>query len=125
MAIKNNKVEEKKTRKLIDELQSGNERKVIGALKRVPHEGSPEVILPMLYLFAKKPSQGIRILLEKTLYNLKDPAALEPLVGALKDKKLKGIQADILTFIWQSGLDASPYINLLVDAAIEGEYMCA
>lgn len=115
----------RRTKKLINDLESGDERKVMGALKRIPHEGSPEVINPMLALLIKKPSQEVRILLEKTLYNLKDPAVMEPLATALRDEKFRSIQADILAFIWQSGLDASPYIQLLVEVAIHGEYMTA
>lgn len=115
----------RKITKLISDLESGEERKVIGALKRIPHEGSPEVITPMLQLLVKNPSPEVRILLEKTLYNLKDPATLEPLAAALNVEKFRPVQADILAFIWQSGLDASPYISLLVDVAIQGEYMTA
>lgn len=115
----------RKITKLISDLESGEERKVIGALKRIPHEGSAEVITPMLQLLVKNPSPEVRILLEKTLYNLKDPATLEPLAAALNVEKFRPVQADILAFIWQSGLDASPYISLLVDVAIQGEYMTA
>lgn len=114
----------KRIQKLIDELGSRDERKVIGALKRVPHEGSAEVIIPMLQLLAKEPSSEIQLLLEKSLFNLKDPIALEPLISSLTDDSLKGIRNHVLTCIWQSGLDASAELDLLVDIALKEDFMC-
>ncbi|MEZ4721742.1 MAG: hypothetical protein R2813_07710 [Flavobacteriales bacterium] len=115
----------KRVQKLIEELGSRDERKVIGALKRVPHEGSAEIIIPMLHLLAKDPSSEIQLLLQNSLYNLKDPNALEPLIAALRDKQLKGIRSHVLTCIWQSGLDASAELDLLINIAVEDDFMCA
>lgn len=117
------KQQAKRVKKLIAELESREERKVIGALKRVPHEGTPEVIYPMLQLLHTQPSKEVQMLLEKTLFNLKDPNTLDPLINALSDPKLQSIQAEILMCIWQSGLEAQDHLSLLVDLAVEQEYM--
>jgi hypothetical protein len=113
----------KRIKKLISELKSRDERIVIGALKRVPHEGSVEVIFPMLELLATEPSSEVQMLLEKSLFNLKDPAAIDPMMFALVDKKFISIRQHILTCIWQSGLDPSNELNTLIDIAINGDYM--
>jgi hypothetical protein len=115
----------KRTQKLIAELGDRDERKVIGALKRVPHEGSPEVIPALLSLLAAKPSKEVQLLLEKSLFNLKDAKCIDPLIFALTDKKLTEIKPDILTCIWQSGLDASDELSLLIDIAISDDFLTA
>ena len=120
-----NSTSDKRIQKLILDLNDRDERKVIGALKRIPHEGSPEVIQPMLYLLAQEPSQEVQLLLQKTLFNLKDPACTDKLIDALEDKKLSEIKAEVLTCIWQSGLDVSESLNLLIDIAISDDFMTA
>lgn len=117
--------DEKRTAKLISDLQDRDERKIIGALKRVPHEGSPEVIPAMLALLASNPNNDVKLLLEKTLFNLKDPKCIDPLMAGLTDKKLKDIRVEVLTCIWQSGLDASADLSLLIDIAISDDFMTA
>lgn len=112
-----------RVKKLIEDLRARDERKVIGALKRVPHEGTPEMIKPMLQLLATDPSSDIQLLLEKSLFNLKDPKAIDPMCAALRDEEFRGIRAHILTCIWQSGLDVSEELGLLVDIAISDDYM--
>lgn len=121
----NEKKQAQRLKKLIAELESRDERKVIGALKRVPHEGTPEVVKPMLYILNQSPSKDVQMLLEKSLFNLKDPNSIHPLIDGLSDPALEGIQAEILMCIWQSGLDASEHLELLIDIAIEKEYMTA
>ena len=115
----------KKVQKIIEDLQSRDERKVIGALKKVPHDGNNEVILPMLQLLATSPSSDIQLLLEKSLYNLKDQSCIGPLIDALNEKELIPIRAEILTCIWQSGLDASEDLEFLIQLAIDGDFMTA
>jgi hypothetical protein len=115
----------KKVQKIIEELTSRDERKVIGALKRVPHDGNHEVIIPMLQLLATQPSSDIQLLLEKSLYNLKDPNCVAPLIDSLRNDKLKSIRAEILTCVWQSGLDASNELEFLIELSIKEDFMTA
>lgn len=119
------KTPSKKTAKLIADIASNDERKIIAALKRVPHDGDSSVVKPMLELLATNPSNDVKLLLEKSLYNLKDPECIHPLVGGLKDEQLQEIRAEILTCIWQSGLDVSDEVEYLVSVAIGGDFMTA
>ena len=116
-------VDPKRIKKLITDLGAREERIVIGALKRIPHEGNHEVIKPMLQLLATNPSSDIQLLLEKSLFNLKDPKAIDPLLDALTDAELLGIRAEVLACIWQSGIDVSEHLSLLIDIAISDEFM--
>jgi hypothetical protein len=115
----------KKVHKIIEELASRDEGKVMRALKKVPHDGNKEVIVPLLRLLATEPSSEVQLLLEKSLHNLKDPSCVAPLIESLKDEELSQIRAEILTCIWQSGLDASEELEFLVQLSIDGDFMIA
>lgn len=109
--------------KIIDDLKSKNERRIIGALKLVPHEGSSEMIEPMFEIMLGHMGSDVQMLLEKTIHNLKDPNCIDPLISMLENKKYFDIQAAVLTSIWQSGLDVTEHIDILIDTAINGDYM--
>ena len=110
---------------LIADLRSRNERRVIGALKRVPHEGSPEMVEALFDLYAQNPSREAIMLLEKTVHNLKDPNCVAPMIGMLEDPQYSEVHAKILSAIWQSGLDVSEHLLVLINQAVDGEFMKA
>ena len=58
---------------IIVDLRSKNERKIIGALKLIPHEGTPNMIVPMFELLLGHVSSEVKVLSEKTINNLKNP----------------------------------------------------
>lgn len=107
----------------IADLKSRNERKIIGALNRIPHEGSPEMIEPLFALLLQNPGEEMRILLDKILFNLKDPACVTPIMDVLQNQTYKTIQPYVLSAIWQSGLDVEPHVNTLVEIAISGDFL--
>ncbi|MBT3647860.1 MAG: hypothetical protein HN542_06435 [Flavobacteriales bacterium] len=117
--------EERKTQieNIIIDLRSKNEKKVLGALKRIPHDGSPEMIRPMFELVLAGPSSEARILLDKTLNNLKDRGVKESLIELLMDKDFYHVQPEVLNCVWQSGVDLGDRIELLIDISINGTYM--
>lgn len=107
------------------DLKSKDERKIISALKRIPHEGSSDMIEPMLDLVMSGPSDDVRILLEKILFSLKDTACIPALLSALQSEKYKSIHFIILGAFWQSGLDVSQDLSIIVGSATGGDYMTA
>jgi hypothetical protein len=119
------KERQQRIQNLIIDLNSRNERKVIGALKRVPHEGSPEMMEALFNLYAQSPSEDVVLLLEKSLHNLKDPACIEPMVDVLVNKEKEDQHAKVLSAFWQSGLDVSEHLTVIVDRAIEGDFITA
>ena len=97
---KNNKVNA-----IIADLGSKNERKIISALKLIPHEGTPEMIRPMFDLLMDGVTGEQQILLDKVLHNLKDKECKQPLIDLLKEDKYYEVQPAILASLWQSGLE--------------------
>ena len=119
------KERKKRIEEMVADLESRNERRVIGALKRIPHEGSPEMVKPMFRLYLNHPSKEVRILLEKTVHNLKDPASVDPMIDLLRDAEAKPIHKEVLNALWLSGLDVADELGLLVELAVNGDYMVA
>lgn len=115
----------KRTQKLIEALASRDERKVIGALKQIPHDGTVDVIRPMLSLLATEPSADVQLLLQNSLFNLKDAASLPVLIEALRDAEFADIQVEILESVWQSGLNGAEYLNAMVSIAVNNDYLVA
>ncbi|NQV53088.1 MAG: hypothetical protein HQ500_07880 [Flavobacteriales bacterium] len=113
----------KRIEEMIADLKSKNNRRVIGALKMVPHEGSPEMIEPMFALFSEIQTKDVRILLEKTLNNLKDSNCILPMVNILRDSKRPEVHKEVLNSIWQSGLDVAEELPILIDIAASGDFM--
>lgn len=110
---------------LIKDLEAKDEKKVIGALKRIPHEGSSDMIKPMLRLVKTGPSDEVRVLLEKVLFSLKDNDCIPPLLESLNDPEFEDVNFIILASFWQSGLDVSDNLSIVVKAACDGDYMTA
>jgi HEAT repeat protein len=115
----------KRIASMLKDLKSKNERRIIGALKLVPHEGSPEMIKPMFELYGDAPTQEVRILLEKVLFNLKDPTCIPAMIELLKDDDAAAYHREVLSALWQSGLDVSEQLDLLVNIAIKSDYLTA
>jgi hypothetical protein len=113
----------KKQALLIQNLKSENDSIVISALKAIPEDGSPEMLPYLVKLWVSNPGQEITALIEKVIFNLKDPTVIPMLVKMLRDDAFAPDRAAVLTVIWQSGLDISEELDLLVNIAIAGDYM--
>ena len=50
---------------------------------------------------------------------------MAPLIDSLRNDKLKSIRAEILTCVWQSGLDASNELEFLIELSIKEDFMTA
>lgn len=115
----------KRIAEMIADLTSKNDRRVIGALKMVPHEGSPEMMDALFNLLTEHQTKDVRILLEKTLHNLKDSACVVPMIDILRDADRSALHKEVLNSIWQSGLDASDELDIFIETAINGDFMTA
>ncbi|MDP4845045.1 MAG: HEAT repeat domain-containing protein [Salibacteraceae bacterium] len=110
---------------LIQNLTSSNETLIISALEAIPEDGSPEMLPSLIKLWVSNPKQEITNLIEKTLFNLKDPAVIPVLIDLLRSDEYASNRAAVMTVIWQSGLDVSQEVVLLTNIAIAGDYMTA
>jgi hypothetical protein len=117
------KTKQQRIDEIIADLSSRNERQIIGALKRIPHEGSPLMMEALFNLYAQSPSKEVVILLEKVVHNLKDAACIMPMLDMLEHSKYAKIHAPILASFWQSGLDVSEHLEALINVAIGGDFL--
>ena len=116
---------QQRIQELIGDLGSKNERKIVGALKRIPHEGSPAMMEALFNLYAQSPSEEVELLLEKVVHNLKDPACVDPIIDLLSRKDKQEQHPMIIGALWQSGLDVSEHVEFLIERAIDGSFLTA
>ena len=107
---------------ILSDLESDRETRVLEALSKVPEKGTEKVIPSLITVLEKDYST---LITEKTaliLSELKSTAALPVLMKALPDASSR-VREIILSAVWNSGLDASPYLSLIVNVAVKGSYM--
>lgn len=115
----------KKQLAIIEDLNSGNDAKIIQALEAISEYGNAEMLSHLINLFVSNPSKEVLGLLEKVLFNLKDPNVIPALIDLLKSDAHAANRAAIMSVIWQSGLDVSEHVVLFTNIAIAGDYMTA
>lgn len=109
----------------MSDLFSTKEDKVMAALEKIPEEGTPEFVIPLLRTFKAWPqSTAVRAKVTFILYHLKSPEVMPELMKALEEPDLEGQKAFILSVFWNSGHIPSD-IAVLVRHALKGGYMTA
>ena len=118
------KREAERARKLEQELQSEEDVILLGALKKVRTMGNEKTI-PFLVNILVNPETSSEVYekTKKTLYDLRYSKAAEPLIEALKLPSTKGHRHVIVATFWESRLDGTPYIEPLVEVAIDNDYL--
>lgn len=115
----------KKQKALLADLFSAKKETVMAALKKIPEEGTPEFIIPLLRTFKAWPhSTEVRAKVTFILYHLKTPEAVPELMKALDEPDLQEEKAFILSVFWNSGHIPTD-ISVLVGHALRGGYMVA
>jgi len=113
----------KKLLALQKDLVSADEKKVIAAIKRVAHDGSPAVIHHLLMATFKSGSAEALEEGKKILFNIKDQNVVGELLNALKSDEFVEFRADIAASIWEAGLNAEDRLIDLVEIAVISDYM--
>ena len=109
---------------LVADLQSGDDKKVFGALERFDKHASGDLITPLLDLYQSSEGQT-QDLCGVMLRELKISAGEEILMDCLRTKKYESIKADILSFLWNSGFQPGDRVCEIIEAGLSGDYMLA
>jgi hypothetical protein len=118
-----NKRKEAKISALISDLVSGNELKVSTALKALQSNGDPSVLPPMIEVLRSGVSEKIHNEICEFLNDLKDSSAIPVMIDLLREESDPEMRKVLLTSIWSSKLDYSPYLADFVALAVEGDFM--
>lgn len=110
---------------LLADLRSGNDVKVLAALKTTADEGTGEFVLPLLELFRDAQSNEVKNKASELLSSLKVSDAEDVLIEALEDDSFRNMRGSILGFMWSSGFQGADAVDTIVGCALEGDYMTA
>lgn len=115
-----------KTReKIKKDLFSGDDKVVLAAVKKTSKNGDASFIHPLLIAYRDAGEGKIRDEIGKMLRELKISEGEDILLEALKGEEFPGMEGDLMSFIWNSGFQTVDDLEVIVDKALKGDYMCA
>lgn len=106
---------------IIMDLSSDNEDTVLKAILKTRSKGSSQLI-PDLFNAYSKGSSKVKHEITLMVNELKSTDTLEPLVDQLESEQ-EELRILAMGAIWNSGFDASAYIDTVVQTAINGSFM--
>jgi hypothetical protein len=111
--------------RILSDLRSEDELKVLKALRELRYGGSIHYIPELLRLLNDTRDETVEKELVRFLSDVKDSAAVPMILEGLRDRELAGARESIVSACWQSGLDFSREVNLFVSLFLEGDYRTA
>ena len=111
------KNKKKKTQEQIwtERLSSPNEEVVKETIKEIRDFGNIKILPAVIERFAVEKNESIRKELGKLLMDIKRKEAVDIMFPYVKDDKYRHIRKELLSILWQTRMDFSPYISDLVD----------
>ncbi|MEX2483924.1 MAG: hypothetical protein WED10_05175 [Brumimicrobium sp.] len=114
-----------KMQSLITDLRSGEEKKISAALKGLQVHGDDDVVLPILEVWNSGVSEKSENEIIAFLSDIKSTTTVDPIMDVLLDNNFKAIHHALLTTIWNSKVDYSPYLVDFVTLATQYDFMIA
>lgn len=115
--------ESKEIKQIKTALNSSNKEQVMEGIKLSRAHANRQTFELMLKSLKDTDEPEVEAAIIQFLYDLKDESSVEPLIEALKNDEMRYYHSFIIAAFWQSAIDGSPYLDLFVKKAIEGEYM--
>lgn len=110
---------------LVNDLLSGDEKKIAAAIKGFAVHGDASVIGPLTRVWRNGLSEENEGLMTELFSNMKDQAIVGALVEAFRDPENQSIQRKLVSMFWNSSLDFSAYLPDFILFAIEGDFLDA
>lgn len=114
---KNKQIEEIKR-----ELFSDDDIVVMKAVHKCREEGSKPLVEPLIAVYASTKHAEIRREIADILGNLKVSGLEEIFVKAISNKQYASVRKDLLSFIWNSGIQPVDAVVVLAEIAVEGSF---
>lgn len=115
--------DKKELQKIQEALQSADKEKVLEGIQLSRASANQDSFRSMLQTLKNTDEPDVEAAIIQFLYDLKDASSIDPLIEALQDDEMRYYHSFLIAAFWQSALDGSPYLDLFVEKAIEGEYM--
>lgn len=101
-------------------LLSDDDAEALDALAVIHEKGDASSILPLLHALANTDDHARQRRIEGLLYEVKVKDAAAELAKALDVPELLDVRKTTIAAFWNAGLDASPYVERLMQIAVEG-----
>lgn len=112
-------------KKAIEQLRadffSTDEKVVMAALSKCRDEGDASLLEPLILLYSRTDSVLIREEAADMLRSIKVANAEEAFMEAALNADLKHVRRDILSFMWNSGMQPVGWISDLTQIAVSGD----
>jgi len=102
-------------------LLSDDDAKVLGAIATIHEKGDAKAIFPLLHALAGTDDPARQRRIQGLLYEVKVKEAAVELARALDEPALLDVRKTAIAAFWNAGLDAQPYVERLIDVAVEGD----
>jgi hypothetical protein len=112
----------KKIKALEQNIGSTNQEDVIKALDEISEKGSAEHLPMLIELLSKTKDETVYNKIIDLLYSLKIKDAGTYLAEAIQKPEYAAEQVVLIASFWQSGIDASPYLSMLVNLALQSDF---
>lgn len=113
--------------KITDEIRrdlfSPDEAVVQSALNRCREEGSAALVEPLIAFYASGPSPDLKEQVADMLGTLKVSQVEPYFISALRNNEMKEIWQDLVSFMWNSGLQPVNDLAVITTLALKGNYM--
>jgi hypothetical protein len=113
----------KKVSALVADLKSGNQEKILGAIKSLQAHGDVSVLEPMVEILLQEKDSKIGQTIINFLSDLKDSGSAEIMIEIIKNDKFIPLRKELLTTVWSSKVDYSYYLAEFVAMAVDGDFM--
>jgi hypothetical protein len=118
-----NKPQKLKVRRLLEDLNSGNETKISSALKALQLNGDSSVLNPIADLLKTDISAKNRQEIIDFLSCLNDSSTIDSMIEIVKDSNYLSIRQELLSTMWNNKLDYTYFLPEFVEIAVEGSFM--
>ncbi len=114
---------QQKLKKIIEDIQSTDAKKVSKAIKSLEAHGDATVIKPLADRLLQDISEKNKNEIIELLSSLKDTSARVEIMEIIDDEKYEPIRQIMLTAVWNTKIDFSDYIDEFVFIAIHGTFL--
>ncbi|MFD1552237.1 hypothetical protein DNU06_11615 [Putridiphycobacter roseus] len=113
----------KKVSELLGKLNDSEPKEVIKAIEALKLHGNEMIIEPLVKLHVSTSNNAIKSEIETLLNTIKSTKVPPYVIACLQNKEYQSAHQILLSSIWNSNLDYTPYLEDIVNTAIAGDLM--
>lgn len=110
-------------KKLITDLNSKDNELILNSIKALREEGISSDIPILINLLNENSDPEIQKYIRNLLIDIKDSAANELIIEAIKDQRYSDLRKDLVSICWESRLDFSNYLEVFINILIDDNFL--